>query len=464
MKNSIYKETQSVTPPWQEVYSVSKTVVIDSRQRNCAAYKTPSLYKIQLGDVFKNINSIELKGAIIPKSSYNIHSSNNKIDFGIGDTITGFKILARGSGYTSPPTVTIFPPPNGGVTALAHAILTPDGTILSIVIDNPGSGYIPSAPPYINISAPTNRNQSSFPKVKAIVGNIYTAVLRPGEYELGGNPNPPTSSLPSKLLLEIQNAMNYAVTGVYNPASNSPFACRVVSQYPTLTATPGTPEAFETNACKFNRIQVINVNSDIWQFLWCSGPSEAESAASVFGFNTVDSNVGVPVPAINTIDGNIIPAGTAIRGTFDYNLNNDPDYVVLTIIAGDNNIDRIKSLDDGIDNRFCVLLFDNNTPETLHDLSGTIVNSGGIDYLQGPVTKGTFWRPTVSTKPSKGSDYDIKKITFKPPISKLTSLTIMFTKYGFKQNAAPHLYDMEGREHLLLFEVSATDNRSKMKE
>ena len=40
----------------------------------------------------------------------------------------------------------------------------------------------------------------------------------------------------------------------------------------------------------------------------------------------------------------------------------------------------------------------------------------------------------------------------------------MFTKYGFKQNAAPHLYDMEGREHLLLFEVSATDNRSKMKE
>jgi hypothetical protein len=237
-----------------------------------------------------------------------------------------------------------------------------------------------------------------------------------------------------------------------------------VSQYPELGAIPGTPQAYETNACQFNRIQVVNVNSAVWQFLFCSGPNEIECAASILGFNTVDSEIGKAVGAVTSPGGVVTPLGTAIRGKFDYNLTNDPDYVVLTILTGDKNVDRITSFDDGLDHKFCVLLFDNNTPETLHDLSGNTFDSNGSQYLQGPVGKGSFWRPTVSTKPSKGSDYDIKKITFKPPISKLSTLTIMFTKYGYKPGTSPQFYNMEGREHLLLFELSSTDNRSQMKD
>ncbi len=461
----ILKSTTSVTMPWDEVATISKTVIIDSRQRDCSKYPSPSNYRISLGDVFKNINGIELKGAIIPKASYNVHSSNNKIDFSIGDSITGFQIINGGAGYTSAPNVIIADPQNPGVTATATAFINANGVITNIAIGIAGSGYTSSLPPAVIIDPPTNRYQAVMPKIVSIVGNTYTATLRIGEYEIGGNPSPP-GVLPTNLLLEIQNAMNYAVNGgVYNPSSTSPFAVRLVSQYPELGATAGTPEAFNTNACLYNRIQIINVNSSVWELLWCSGKNKIQSAAGILGFNTVDAKNPVATPAVVTGLGTLIPAGTSIRARFDYNLNNDPDYVILTIGTGDKNLDRIRSLDDGIDNRFCVLLFDNNNPETLHDMDGTTATIGGIDYLEGPSTKGVFWRSAGNVKAIKGLDYDgAKKISFKPPEGKISSMSIQFTKFGYKPGSSPQFYDMEGREHLLLFELSASDNKSQMKD
>jgi len=466
---NIYKDTQQVTPIWNEVYSVSKSVVVDSRQRDCARFKTPSFYQLDLGNRFKNITSVELKGAIFPKSSYNIHSSNNKIDFSIGDFITGFYILDKGAGYTVAPTIEISSPPGAGFTATASAIIDSFGSISNIILGAAGSGYISSQPPFVIISPPNNPKQAKYPKVLAIVGNHYTATLRVGEYDIGGNPAPPTTTLPTNLLLEIQNAMNYAVNGVYSPISTSPFAVRLVSQYPTLTAPIGSPESYDTNACLFNRIQIINVNFSVWEFLWCSGPSKMLSAASVMGYNTVDSGLGILIPAVVAPGGTLIPAGTAIRGPFDYNLKNDPDYVIMTIKFNEQRMDRLKSPDDGLDDTFAVLLFDNNNPETLHDLSaayqnGSIVNVGGVQYLSGPTGKGNFWRDAGSVKPIKGYDFDTKKLSFKPPISLVTNITVQFTKFGYKPGGAPLFYAMDGREHMLLFELSSTDNRSQMKD
>lgn len=460
---TVLKDTQKVTMPWEEVYNVTHSLVVDSRQRNCAAYRTPSYYTIDLGDVFKNITSIELKGATIPKSSYNIHSSNNKIDFAIGDQITGFQILSGGSGYTFAPTIVIDPPPGPGVQALAHSVINAQGIITNIVIDVAGSGYIPGKPPLLIISPPQNTKQAKYPKIYSIVGTHYTAVLRVGEYEIGGNPVPPSLN-PTSLLNEIQNAMNYVVNGgAYDTASISPFSVRLVSQYPELNAAPGTPEAANTNACLFNRIQVVNVNGAVWEFLWCSGPNHAESAASVFGFNTVDSGTGTMIaPVFSGLD-LLIPGGTAIRGPFDYNLKDIPEFVVMTIFLSGKRMDRLKSLDDGLENRFAVLLFDNNNPETLHDLSGSTVNIGGITYLQGPTGKGPFWRDSGYCKPIKGYDFDSKRLIFKPPAPKIGSITVMFTKYGYTPGGAPQFYNMEGREHTLMFELQATDNRSLMK-
>lgn len=466
----IYKDTQKVTQPWESVVSVTKSIVIDSRQRDCIHYPNPSVYTINLENTFKNVTSIELRGAIFPKSSYNIHSSNNKIDFAIGDSVTSFMTIDPGAGYTSPPTVTLSSPPGAGVTATATAVIDAFGTISNMIINIAGSGYSPSRPPSVTISPPNNVYQARQARIVAVVGTHYTAVLRPGEYDIGGNPAPPINTLPTNLLLEIQNAMNYIVNGgAYNPLSNSPFAARVVNQYPLLNATAGTPEAFDTNACLFNRIQVVNVNSSIWEFLWGTGPNKIASAASVFGFNTIDTGPGVTIAPIVGPGGLIIPGGTAIRGTYDYNLKNDPDYVIMSLQLNNQKMDRVKSPNDGLDDTFAVLLFDNNATESLHDLgaaapAGTIVSVGGVQYLSGPTGKGVFWTPTGSVKPIKGADYDSKKLSFKPPIASVTSITVTFTKFGTKSGGAPYFYNMDGREHTLLFEISSNDQKTQQRQ
>lgn len=462
----VYKDTQKARLPWKDIIPVSKTVVVDSRQRNCEKYKSPSFYTIDLDNVFKNVTSIELKGASIPKSNYNIHTGNNKIDFAIGDSVTSFQILDRGAGYTVAPIVTLSAPPGPGITATATAFIDAFGSISNISINVAGSGYIPSKPPFVMISAPNNPRQARQPKVIAVVGTHYTATLRVGEYDIGGNPIPP-STLPSNLLLEIQNSMNYAVNGgVYNPISNSPFQVRVVSQYPALGASAGTPEAYDTNACLFNRIQVININSSVWELLWCTGPNKVISAASVMGYNTVDTGIGTLIPAVITGTGTLIPAGTAIRGTFDYNLKNAPDYVIMTLQFNNSKMDRVKSGDDSLDETFAALLFDNNNPDTLHDLSaaapaGSIVSVGGVQYLQGPTGKGIFWRDTSSVKPIKGYDFDVKRLNFSPPLASVSNITVQFTKFGFKPGGVPLFYNMEGREHILMFEFICNNQRNQ---
>jgi hypothetical protein len=465
---NIYKDTQQVTLPWMEAYTVTKSVVIDSRQRDCTRFKSSSFYTIELDNDFKMVSSIELKGINIPKTSYNIHSSNNKIDFAIGDFISGFRIINGGTGYTSAPSVIITSPPGIGVTATATAIINAFGTITNIILGVAGSGYIPSKPPFLIISQPNNIKQGTSPRILSIVGNHYTASLRVGEYEIGGNPIPP-AVLPSNLLLEIQNSMNYAVNGgVYNSGSTTPFAVRLVSQYPTLNATVGSPEATDTNACLFNRIQILNTIYPVWELLWCSGPNKITNAACVLGYSTVDTGIGTIVSAVITGAGTLIPAGSAIRGSFDYNLKNAPDYVIMSLNINNVRMDRMESPDDGLDGTFAILLLDNNNPETLHDLSflapGSITNIGGIQYLQGQTGKGTFWRDTTSVKPIKGYDFDSKKLSFKPAISKVTSITVSFTKFGYKSGGVPLFYNMDGRDHTLLFELSSTDQKAQMKD
>jgi hypothetical protein len=459
----IYKSAYKATFPSTEVYSVSKTIVVDSRQRNTSIYKNPSFYRINFGDVFKNITSVELKGAIIPKSSYNIHTSNNKIDFAIGDTVTSVRITDPGAGYTVPPTIT-FSSPLVGVTATGTAIINSQGSLTNIIITLAGSGYAPGTPPNIFISQPNNFQNGVQAKAVAVVGTHYTALLRPGEYSIGGNPTPP-STAPSGLVKEIQNAMNYAVNGgAYDPNSTTPFVVRVVNQYPELGAVAGTPESADTNSCLFNRLQVTNVNSSVWELLWGSGPNKLQSANSVFGFNMVNSGVGVATLAVNTLGGLLIPAGTTIRGLFDYNLTNDPDFVIMSLELDEKDMDRITSIDNGMDNKFAVILFDSNTPETLQDLSGTIADVGGVRYLEGATSKGTFWREQGRIKPIKGYDYDLKRFSFRPAKSKISSLFVKFTKFGMKPGGEPIYYDFAGREHTLIFEVTAGDNQSQQKD
>jgi hypothetical protein len=66
-----------------------------------------------------------------------------------GNRIDRILVTSQGSGYTLQPTVTIAPPPAGGIQALASAVIS-DGQIVAILVDNIGRGYLTA--PAVNIS------------------------------------------------------------------------------------------------------------------------------------------------------------------------------------------------------------------------------------------------------------------------------------------------------------------------
>lgn len=447
----------AATLPFNKITVPEHTFVIDSRQRDCSKYPSPSYYKLNLGEVYKNITSIELKGSIIPRSSYNVHSTNKFIDFSIGSTVTEIKILNGGSGYTVAPTVVIAAPAPPGSQATATAF-TNGNSLTSIVVTVPGSGYSTSDPPVVKLIGPYKQAA----QLKVYVGTLYTAELRPGQYIIGGNPTPPSTE-PSGLIAEIQNSMNYAVTGTYSSTSTTPFEVRLVSQYPALDPTAGSPESFDTNACRYNRIQITNVESDYWELLMCSGENRRRNAANLMGYLSLDYIGDVNTSAIITGSGTLMSAGTSVRGDADFDLLDDPKYVLLTFYCGDNSFDRIESKDSSLDNTFGTMVFDANTPDVMTDLSGSNYTTGGVSYLVGNVTKGTFWCNPGMLKALRGFDFDRKFLEFAPPIGKLNEITIIFTQFGKQPGGEPELYDFGGRNHFLIFSVKASDNKSGQK-
>lgn len=457
--NGDFSATQKVFNPTQTINIGKKIFIVDSRQRDCKKYPYPSNYRIELGDTFKNISSIELKGCILPKASYNIHSSNKYIDFSIGDTVTQINITNGGSGYLVAPLVTIDSPVSG-ITATATSTISARGEVDSITIVISGSGYSSSTPPLVTIAPPPQSTYSVQATAISVVGIHYSAELREGNYIVGGNPTPGTTTIPTDLVLELQNAMNYAVNGgAYDPASVSPFAVRIVSQYPELGATAGTPEASDTNACLFNRIQITNVASSPWEILWCSGPNSTRNLRRVLGFPWLDSTNPTSTTPIVVPSGTLIPGGTTLRSLFDYDMLDDPNYVILSFWAvADESYERVHSKPvGGLNRSFATLIYDSNNPENLRDLGGTTVETvGNVRYLVGDTTRGDFWASPGYTKPLKGSDFDQKILYINPPLGKVSYLNITFTKYGQKPGGVPEFYDFQGRDHMLMFEFTSS--------
>jgi hypothetical protein len=455
-----FDPNDAVTHPTDKIITTEHTFVIDSRQRDFKRYPSPSYYKVDLGKIYKNITSIELKGSAIPRSSYNVHSTNREIDFSIGSTITQIIVKKGGSGYVSP-TVTISSPVVAGTQATATAFVDATGAITSIVVNIAGTGYRQGIAPEIIIRG--QNNSGSGAEAYAIVGTHYTASIRPGQYTIGGNPTPP-STKPSGLILEIQNAMNYAVNGGnYDPASTGPFEVRLVSQYPVLGATLGDPDYYDTNAAQFNRIQITNVNSADWELLWFSGDNRRTNASNLLGFNNIDYSTTTITFTVANGSGNIMQGGTSIRADNDYNLMDDPKYILLSFWANSDSFERIESADGSINRKFGTMVFDANYANVLTDTTGVNYLSSGTNYLVGPVTKGTFYVPPGVLKPIRGFDFDQKKLEFAPAISKLSSLEIKFTQFSSENSAEEELYDFANQNHLLIFSVRSGDPRSGQK-
>ena len=92
-----------------------------------------------------------------------------------GGAVTAFTVRGGGSGYTSPPVVTVGPGSGTtATTAKATAVLT-SGVVTSITINSGGSGYSASAPPTVSIAAPAIPTGSSGATTPQFAGMGWTS-------------------------------------------------------------------------------------------------------------------------------------------------------------------------------------------------------------------------------------------------------------------------------------------------
>lgn len=76
-----FKELVDNAYKYNNNYVKSKHLVIDSRDRNTDDYPNNYNYQVDLDYIYKDVLSVELVSANVPKSQYLINSSNNKIYF-----------------------------------------------------------------------------------------------------------------------------------------------------------------------------------------------------------------------------------------------------------------------------------------------------------------------------------------------------------------------------------------------
>jgi len=275
---------------------------IDSRQRDYSAYPNANNYHMLIPDRYNNVSSIELKAAMLPRTEYNINSSNNKIDMSVGDYISKIQVnnsrVYYKDSHRPAPTGTynlqILNQNNGtGTGDDITLFINTNGNIEYITYNNTGSGYSSSLLPTVNI---INHNVGSDAGefqafISVIVGVNYTATLREGQYVIGGNPQFYNSGndgivqswTPSNLVCELENALSNAVLqntdycykrkscislSDIDHTDDYPllFTTRLMSQYPnidTYSKTAPTNRTLEnnynTNSCKFNRMYFTNV-------------------------------------------------------------------------------------------------------------------------------------------------------------------------------------------------------------
>ena len=129
----------------------------------------------------------------------------------------------------------------------------------------------------------------------------------------------------------------------------------------------------------------------------------------------------------------------SIVADFDYNLLDDPSFIIMNLEFGNRSADRVESVDISTNQKFAVIIYDANEPDNIETYPTSNAN---VQYA-------SIRRPG-RMKPLKGSDFDKKIIVFEPGIT-LENFKITFSKYDNT------LYNFNNREHLLTFELTVAD-------
>lgn len=172
---------------------------IDSRQRDFLKYPHANEYTIPIPERYRNVTSIELKAAILPRTEYNINSSNKYIDVNIGDFISDILIEGANEIFYFNNINIKKNPPNGiyFFKIINNNINNPakisaeviDGKIIKFEIINSGSNFNYTNPPSLVLEGLIDGINREF-TVKCIVkiGLEIPVILREGQYIIGGNP------------------------------------------------------------------------------------------------------------------------------------------------------------------------------------------------------------------------------------------------------------------------------------
>ena len=159
-----------------------------------------------------------------------------------GQRVNDVQIDAGGSGYISPPTVTIAPPAGGGVQAQGSAFIF-NGQVVSIAVNEPGSGY--SQAPLVTISGGGG------------VGAAATAVLDTVDFELDINGAIRTST---SIISDTARILNLDIDNFVTP--NAAFRAPSLKTFINNTGTLWSPNIIlQENAYRYfgaNVYQAIN--------------------------------------------------------------------------------------------------------------------------------------------------------------------------------------------------------------
>lgn len=131
----------------------------------------------------------------------------------------------------------------------------------------------------------------------------------------------------------------------------------------------------------------------------------------------------------------------AISSIYDYNLKDDPKYLIMNLEFGNKSADRIESADIATNQKFAIIIYDANDPDNIETYNSATINNPVQFKIE---------RKVGNLKALKGTDFDKKILNFEPPIT-LENFKISFYKYDNTY------YNFHNREHSLTFELDVAD-------
>jgi len=276
-----------------------------------------------------------------------------------------------------------------------------------------------------------------------ISGVTQTLYLTPGQYAIGsnviGNANYITNgNLPvSGFISELVHTLN-----------GHSLSANAFNAF--LATVPSTYSGTGQNASVLNRIVVTN-SSTSFSIDFTNTNYNSGSPYRLMGFlkQVYTSSIGNQIYGSDNL-GTCTPTnlqnGTtfsltiqSLIGHFDFDMIDDPKYIIMDLEFGNKSADRVESIDISTNQKFAVIIYDANEPDNLDTYNSNTAN-----------VQIAYNRRVGRLKALKGSDFDKKIITFTPGLT-LENFKITFYKYDNT------LYDFHNREHLLTFEIEVAD-------